>query len=55
MTICANMEYCACESHRRERLDSTDKEGVHKDTNFKNVTDKENKSFRSEVDMYVRM
>lgn len=46
MTICAYMLYCAYENRRRDRLDSAAGERVHKDTDFKDLTDKENIHFR---------
>jgi len=46
MTIGAYMMYCAYENRRRDRLDSAAGERVHKDTDFKDLTDKENIHFR---------
>ncbi|KAH6665077.1 putative allantoate permease [Halenospora varia] len=46
ITIGAYMAYCAYENRRRDRLDSAAGERVHKDTDFKDLTDKENIHFR---------
>ena len=46
MTICTYMAYCAYENRRRDGLDSAAGERVHKDTDFKDLTDKENIHFR---------
>jgi hypothetical protein len=46
MIICAYMMYCAYENRKRDRLDSAGGEKVHKDTDFKDLTDKENIHFR---------
>ena len=46
ITIVAYMLYCAYENRRRDRLDDAAGERVHKDTDFKDLTDKENIHFR---------
>lgn len=46
MTIGAYMFYCAYENRRRNTLDSAAGERIHKDTDFKDLTDKENIHFR---------
>ncbi|KAF4628945.1 hypothetical protein G7Y89_g9202 [Cudoniella acicularis] len=46
ITIAAYMLYCFYENKRRNALDSTAGERVHKDTDFKDLTDKENIHFR---------
>lgn len=40
------MAYCAYENRRRDMLDSAVGERVHRDTDFKDLTDKENIHFR---------
>jgi MFS transporter, ACS family, allantoate permease len=46
ITICAYMAYCAWENRRRDKLDSAAGERVHRDTDFKDLTDKKNIHFR---------
>lgn len=46
LTMAAYMAYCAYENRRRNALDLTAGERVHADTDFKDLTDKENIHFR---------
>jgi len=46
MTILAYMAYCAYENRRRDKLDSAAGQKVHRDTDFKDLTDKQNIHFR---------
>ena len=46
ITIGMYMAYCAYENKRRDRLDSAAGERVHQDTDFKDLTDKQNIHFR---------
>lgn len=46
LTIILYMMYCAYENKRRNSLDSASNERVHKDTDFKDLTDKQNIHFR---------
>jgi hypothetical protein len=46
ITIIAYMAYCARENRRRNLLDPTSGQKTHADTDFKDLTDKENIHFR---------
>ena len=46
ITIGLYMAYCAYENKRRNALDSAASERIHKDTDFKDLTDKQNIHFR---------
>ncbi|PVH82734.1 hypothetical protein DL98DRAFT_414557, partial [Cadophora sp. DSE1049] len=46
MTILAYMAYCAYENRRRDKLDSAAGQKIHRDTDFKDLTDKQNIHFR---------
>lgn len=46
ITIILYALYCFFENRRRDSIDSTRGERVHEDTDFKDLTDKENIHFR---------
>lgn len=46
ITIALYGAYCYWENCRRDRLDSTRDERVHTDTDFKDLTDRQNVHFR---------
>lgn len=46
ITILLYMAYCAYENRRRDRLDTSAGERIHRDTDFKDLTDKQNIHFR---------
>lgn len=46
ITIGIYMAYCSYENKRRDKMDSTAGERVHHDTDFRDLTDKQNIHFR---------
>lgn len=46
ITILMYMTYCIYENRRRDRLDAASGQRVHQDTDFKDLTDRENIHFR---------
>ncbi|KIV99835.1 uncharacterized protein PV09_08504 [Verruconis gallopava] len=48
LTILAYAAYCAWENRRRDRIDAEKGKRVHNDTDFKDLTDKQNVHFRYE-------
>lgn len=46
ITMGLYMAYCAWENKRREKLDTAAGERIHYDTDFKDLTDKQNIHFR---------
>lgn len=46
ITIALYMAYCAYENRRRDKLENAAADKVHRDTDFRDLTDKENVHFR---------
>lgn len=53
LSIAAYGAYCFFENRRRDRLESARSERVHEDTDFKDMTDREN--IRKQNDEVVRL